>query len=370
MSVLQIRNLSVTAFRNFTKLQTALSPGINIIHGDNAQGKTNFLEAIALCATGRSTRAGSDAELIRFGETAAYIQAEYERNNSASTIDTCIKREGPVIRKYLSVNQIPVKKWHELLGKLLLVMFSPEDLRLIKAGPAERRAFMDAEISQLNPVYFNELKEYNRALKQRNHLLKAIQKNQGSTTELTIWDEQLIKSGCRIMGFRENFINRAAVITHSIHAGITGNKENMNMSYRPYIKNPGEYGEILTRSHNRDITLGSTAAGIHKDDISFEINGIPARIYGSQGQQRTAALSVKLAEIEFIRETTGTAPVLLLDDVLSELDEGRQKYLLEQIKPMQVILTCTGVEDLIRKNPVPLSGSVNIIRMEKGMLYQ
>jgi DNA replication and repair protein RecF len=363
-----VKNLSLNAFRNFYESHVSLASGINIIYGDNAQGKTNLLEAIGLCATGRSARAGSDSELIRFGEQSAHVRLSYEKNESVSTIDMCLQKEGPKTKKYLSIDHIPIKKWHELLGRLLVVMFSPEDLKLIKSGPAERRMFMDAELSQLSPVYFNELREYNRALKQRNHLLKAVQKNKASTAELDIWDEQLTGYGRRIMSFRKDFINRISEITRVIHAQITGGTDNLAMTYRPYIKNPDDYHEILTRGHNRDVVMGSTYAGIHKDDIFFEVNAASSRAYGSQGQQRTAALSVKLAEIELMRETSGTTPVLLLDDVLSELDEHRQKYLLERIEPMQVLLTCTGVEDLIRKNPVALAGEVNVMRMKNGRL--
>jgi DNA replication and repair protein RecF len=361
----RVKSLSIQAFRNFDELNLSLAPGINILYGDNAQGKTNLLEAIGLCATGRSARAGTDAELIRFGEQAAHVRLAFNKNETSGTIDMCLKRENAGIRKYFSLDRLPIRKWHELLGRLLVVMFSPEDLKLIKAGPAERRAFMDAEMSQLSPLYFSRLREYNRSLKQRNHVLKAIQKNRASPAELEIWDEQLVKYGRRIMASREEFINRIGPLTRNIHAGITGGRESLTVAYRPGIKNAGDYREVLTRGYARDIALGSTSYGVHKDDVLFEINAAHSRLYGSQGQQRTAALAVKLAEIELMRETAGTYPVLLLDDVLSELDEHRQKYLMEQIRPMQVILTCTGVEDLIRKELITL-GDVNIMRMVNG----
>jgi DNA replication and repair protein RecF len=366
-----VQSLSIDDFRNFTQLRASLSPGANIIHGDNAQGKTNLLEAIFFCATGRSVRAGSDAELVRFGKAEAHVRLTYGKDDGFGTIDAVVqqKTHGETVRtkKYLSVDHVPIKKWNELLGKLLVVSFSPDDLRLVKAGPAERRAFMDTEISQLSPVYFNELKEYNRALKQRNHVLRDMQMHRAGTDELTVWDEQLVTYGRRIMRFRSAFIEHMAEITRLVHERITDGAERFTMVYKPHITDSDNYTDELLRNRQRDIKLGSTSAGVHKDDVIFDINGIPARAFGSQGQQRTAALSVKLAEIEIVRQSAGTAPLLLLDDVLSELDEHRQRFLLKQIGGIQTLLTCTGVEDVLRNTG---HDGMKIMRMAGGEILE
>jgi DNA replication and repair protein RecF len=248
-----------------------------------------------------------------------------------------------------------------MLGRLLVVMFMPDDLKLVKAGPAERRTFIDTEICQLSPVYTNELREYHRALKQRNHLLKS----KGDYGSLFIWDEQLARHGTRIMRARAEFIRDICEAAGKIHSRITAG-EKLTLEYQPNIAEPELYLDILKKGHDKDIIVGSTASGVHKDELQFLINGIPARNFGSQGQQRTAALSTKLAEIEIIKENTGLYPVLLLDDVLSELDENRQRFLIDQIGSMQVLLTCTGVEDMIRSG----IGDCRVMRMENGNITE
>jgi DNA replication and repair protein RecF len=360
-----VKSLSVHDFRNFHTLEVPLNKGINIIHGDNAQGKTNLLEAVGICATGRSARALTDADMIRFGTPNAHVRAVYERNTTQTQADIFIQREQGNTKKYVSIDRVPITKWSDFLGRLMVVSFSPDDLQLIKSSPAVRRIFMDAEICQLNPVYYNDLREYNRALKQRNHLLKQLKRDEAeSTEELSVWDEQLVKHGQRIYSTRTAFVSQMEAITQEIHASMTQGSEALSMTYKPNIENIDEYMAILQVNHKRDILQGSTSSGIHRDDILFEINDTPARIFGSQGQQRTVVLSVKLAEAVLVRQTAGDYPVLLLDDVLSELDKSRQQYLLKQIEPMQVLLTCTGVEDIIGK----LTNDVKIMKMEEGQI--
>jgi DNA replication and repair protein RecF len=361
---MHVKTLSAESFRNFQRLQVHFNEGINIIHGDNAQGKTNLLEALYFCASGRSIRATADEELIRFGENTAHVQTTFTRGTGPSCINAYLQRQGTKTIKHLSIDRVPIKKWNDLLGRLLVVNFAPEDLRLIKAGPAERRAFMDAEICQLSPVYCNELRGYQRALKQRNHLMKILQKNRaGNDGQVDLWDTQLCKLGRRVMRFRASFVSDINEMTQEIHKNITGGAENLFMEYKPNIENAGEYEAILKNRYLRDVAMGTTTRGVHKDDIYFEINGVPARVYGSQGQQRTAALSVKLAEIDIVRQSVGTPPVLLLDDVLSELDEHRQRFLMKQIGGIQTLLTCTGVEDVLRNAG---HDGLNIMRMVNG----
>jgi len=341
-----ISNISVENFRNLDVSSQELSAGVNILHGMNAQGKTSFLEAVYFCAFGRTLRTGTtDKDLICFNETRCHVRVDINRGGLPTTLDAHIERIGNKSKKGMFVNRVPIKHMKDLFGRLLVVMFSPEDLRLIKAGPYERRRFMDMEICQLSPIYYSDLKEYHRALKQRNALLKTLFKDKSQKDSLFVWDEQLAKYGQRLTKARENFVQKINKIAKDIHFHITQGKEELELIYEPSIAD--NYLEILRKSHNRDMVQGTTTLGAHKDDINFTINNISARYFGSQGQQRTAALSAKLAEIEIIKADTGETPILLLDDVLSELDGVRQRFLLEQISDMQTLVTCTGLEDVL-----------------------
>ncbi|MCL2225443.1 MAG: DNA replication/repair protein RecF [Defluviitaleaceae bacterium] len=342
---MHIKKISIAGFRNLDVSECELSSGVNIIFGDNAQGKTNFLEAVYFCAFGRSLRARADGELVGWGRDSASIRLETERAGMSSVLDARLSLAGKKAVKGIMSDFIPVKHMKDLFGRLLVVMFSPEDLRLIKAGPSERRRFMDMEICQLSPVYYSDLKEYFRALKQRNALLKILQKDRGSAMResLSVWDEQLINYGLRIIKTRHSFVEKVNKIAAEIHKNITQGAEELRLEYKAGIA-AENYAAVMEKSHEKDIARGTTSDGIHTDDIEFTINEISARHFGSQGQQRTAALSAKLAEIEIIKQSTGETPILLLDDVLSELDKHRQKFLLAQISNLQTIVTCTGVE--------------------------
>jgi len=358
-----ITNISATAFRNLEIESQEFSPKINILHGMNAQGKTNCLESIYFCAFGRPMRSNMDCDLVGFNEKAAHVRVDVQKNLANFRIDAHIERYKNKSAKSLSIDRIPIKHMKELFGLLLVVMFSPEDLSLIKAGPSERRRFMDIEICQLSPVYYGDLREYFRALKQRNALLKTLQKDRSQMDSLSIWDEQLIYYGARIIKTRSGFVNRINNIAREIHFKITQNKENLQLIYAPNISD--DYSEVMSKSHERDIIRGSTSNGIHKDDIVFTVNGISARNFGSQGQQRTAALSAKLAEIEIIKSSALETPILLLDDVLSELDKFRQQFLLTQIEGIQTLITCTGVEDVLMAKTI---GEYKTIKVENGRL--
>jgi len=344
-----VSSLSASGFRNLEISNWELSPGVNIIHGMNAQGKTSALEAVYFCAFGRSLRAGSDKELIEFKQQSAHVRVEIDRDGYNSTLDAHIERNGTKSTKGLSINRVPIKHMKDLFGRLLVVMFSPEDLKLVKSGPYERRRFMDMEICQLSPVYYSHLKEYHRALKQRNALLKILQKDktQSFQESISIWDEQLANCGQRIMKLRSAFVKKIDEIAREIHLNITQGTEMLKLTYTPSISDIEKYLDNLVKVHARDMGQATTTLGIHKDDISFTINNISARYFGSQGQQRTAALSIKLAEIEIIKQSTKETPVLLLDDVLSELDGNRQNFLLRQIGDLQTLITCTGLEDIL-----------------------
>jgi len=330
-----------------------LLPGINILQGDNAQGKTNFLEAVYFCALGRPLRAEQTRELIPIsdtGVTGAHARAVFG-DMSPFTIDAAITPQKGKYVKSIAIDRIPIKNTRELFGRVPIISFAPEDLRLIKSGPAERRKFLDIEICQLSPVYYQELRAYYRALRQRNHLLKLTQKDKKQADSLAIWDTQLIEHGLRIKKTRAQFITQLNQQAADIHAHITQNKETLTLEYKPNITDPFQFATALDRHQKRDILLGSTSTGIHRDDVIFHVRGLSARSFGSQGQTRTAVLSVKLAEIRLITERLGTSPILLLDDVFSELDAARQHFLLEQVKDVQTLLTCTGVDDVLKKVP-------------------
>lgn len=340
-----ITNLSLQYFRNYENLSIELSPNLNILYGDNAQGKTNILEAIYMCSIGRSQKTQKDKEIIKINEKEAHIQLNVINENLENRIDVHLKKE---TKKGIAINGIPIKKLSELFGTIYVIIFSPEDLQLIKSGPSERRKFIDIEICQLSSIYYYDLQQYYKVLKQRNNLLRDLKQRNNIKKTIFIWDSQLILYGKKLINSRAEFIKKINLISSDIHSNITNGKEIMNIVYIPNIK-VEEFENKLKQYLERDIIQGNTSIGPHKDDLQFFINDNDVKIYGSQGQQRTTALSIKLAEIELIKEETLCKPILLLDDVLSELDENRQIYLLDNLKDIQIILTCTGIEDSIKK---------------------
>lgn len=338
-----ISRMQLDSYRNLETLDLRLHQGTNIFFGDNAQGKTNFLESVYLCATGRSHRTSFDRELIMLGKNECHVRAFVTEGGFSDQIDIHLRSNK---KKGIAVNNLPIKKLGDLFGILLVVIFSPEDLSLIKSGPSERRRFIDMELCQLNKVYYHNLNKYHKVLKQRNALLKSLAKDLSQADTLDIWDEQLVDYGTRIMSARLEFLERINSISREIHKNITRGKEELRLIYRPNVE-ASEFLKKLKKNHERDILTKTTNAGIHKDDFSVFINELDARTFGSQGQQRTCSLSLKLAEIKLIKEEKGNTPVLLLDDVLSELDNNRQEYLLKSISDIQTIITGTGVESFV-----------------------
>lgn len=340
---MKINSLKLKNFRNYDLLSLNLNPATNIFYGDNAQGKTNILESIYLCGTSKSHRGTKDRDMIMFGQEESHIEVVVDKRGITYRIDMHLKKNKA---KGIAINHIPIKKASELFGILNVVFFSPEDLNIIKNGPSERRRFVDMELSQINRVYLNNLSNYHRIVSQRNHLLKDIYYNDSLKETLDIWDMQLITYGNKIIEERKKFIADVNEIISDIHKKITGGKENMEVIYEP---NTGDesFDEVLKRHRERDLKMMSTSSGPHRDDICFEVNGIDIRKFGSQGQQRTAALSLKLSEIELMKRITKDKPILLLDDVLSELDKHRQNYLLDSIDDIQTLITCTGVDEFV-----------------------
>ena len=357
-----VSTLQIADFRNIKEADVRLKNGINILYGQNAQGKTNFPESVYLCATGRSHRTKFEKELIGFEKKEAHVRVYVNKKNTAEKIDVHIKKDE---KKGIAVNGVPLKKIGDLFGVLYAVIFSPEDLQLIKSSPGERRKFMDMELCQLSRVYYHNLQQYYKILKQRNNLLKEISKNPSLEDTLFVWDSQLISFGTKIISARENFVKLINDIASRRHNEITDGKECLSVVYKPNCMTEN-FEKKLAENIKRDIFLGSTSCGPHKDDMSFLINGSEVKTYGSQGQQRTAALSAKLAEIEIVKMETGETPLLLLDDVLSELDGSRQLYLMESIKDIQTIITCTGIEDSIKK----YADNAAIFNVENGVIKE
>ena len=338
-----ISKIELNNFRNYESLDIDFNEGTNILYGDNAQGKTNILEAAYISGTSKSHKGAKDRDLIRFDQEEAHIRTTVLKNDKEYKIDIHLKKNKT---KGIAVNKLPLKKAADLFGYLNVIFFSPEDLNIIKEGPAERRRFIDSELCQIDKIYLSDLTMYNKALNQRNRLLKDMYFTPSLKDTLPVWDEQLISYGKRIIRRRREFIEELSEVVKDIHFNISGGKENIKMIYEPSIEDIFFEDELI-KARDKDIKYAMTSVGPHRDDINFLIDDVDIRKYGSQGQQRTCALSLKLSEIEIVKNKIKDKPVLLLDDVLSELDRGRQDYLLNNINDTQTIITCTGVDDYI-----------------------
>ena len=336
-----ISTLKLEHFRNYDGLELSFSKGTNLFYGDNAQGKTNILEAIYFCGTTRSHRTSRDRELIRFDADEAHLRMEMTKKDIDYRIDMHLKKARA---KGIAINGIAIRKAQELIGLGHFVFFSPEDLGIIKNGPSERRRFLDMELCQLDQIYVSSLADYNKVLLQRNKLLKDLSFRPQDIDTLDVWDEQLVRYGSSLICSREKFVEKLSEIILPIHEKLSGGREKICVGYEKNVS-ADEFARTLAAGRDKDLYLKSTETGPHRDDLSFTVNGIDIRHFGSQGQQRSAALSLKLAEIELVKEATGDIPVLLLDDVLSELDTNRQHYLLDSIGEIQTFITCTGLEE-------------------------
>lgn len=339
-----IKSIALKDFRNYEELYIEFMDGTNILYGDNAQGKTNVLEAVYVSGTTKSHKGNKDKEMIRFHTEESHIRTFVIKNEQEYQIDIHLKRNRS---KGIAINQVPIKKAGALFGILNIVFFSPEDLNIIKNGPSERRRFLDLELCQLDRIYLADLANYNKILNQRNKLLKDIGFQPELKETLSVWDMQLVKYGQRIILRRNEFVEQLKKLAFSIHKSISGEKEELVVSYEPNVK--AELFETeLERVRERDLRSCQTSIGPHRDDLLFQIGNVDIRKYGSQGQQRTCALSLKLSEIELVKKSIHDTPVLLLDDVLSELDSSRQNYLLNSIHDIQTIITCTGLDEFVK----------------------
>jgi len=335
---MKIQKIQLNHFRNYQKLEIALNPKINIFYGNNAQGKTNILEAIFLCSIGRSFRTNKEKELIHFGEDFATVSLDFAKKD----------REGNILytidsKKNIQVNGVKIKKLSELLGTIHTVIFTPDDINILKNGPATRRKFLDIYISQLRPKYLYNLNLYNKILEQRNNYLRLPEKKEEM---LEIWDEKLAEYAGSIFQYRLEYIEKLKQKIKKIHENITEEKEKIEIFYRSDFEAKEQFLKSLKEHRKIDFIKGYTTKGIHRDDFEVFINDKTVHIYGSQGQHRTAMLSLKMAELEVIQDEIGEPPILLLDDFMSELDQTRRKNFLQYIQDAQVIITGTEKMEL------------------------
>ncbi len=341
---MRIKSVELKNFRNYEDLLIEFTEGTNILFGNNAQGKTNILEAAYVSGTTKSHKGSKDKDMVRFGADESHIRTFIVKNGKEFQIDIHLKKNRP---KGIAVNRIPIRRAGSLFGILNIVFFSPEDLNIIKEGPSERRRFLDMELCQLDKIYLSDLANYNKILNQRNKLLKDIVFRPDLKDTLSVWDMQLVEYGSRIIRRRDVFIEELREIIYGIHKRISGNCEELQITYEPNVT-IGQFDAELEKAREKDFKYCQTSLGPHRDDLSFKIGGVDIRRFGSQGQQRTSALSLKLSEIELVKKAIHDTPVLLLDDVLSELDSSRQNYLLGSIHDIQTIVTCTGLDEFVK----------------------
>lgn len=338
-----INKIKINNFRNYENEEINLNKNINIFYGENAQGKTNIIESIFLSSIGKSFRTNKEKELIKFNENNCKVELEYEKSDRDGKIKIDIGN-----KKNIFINGIKIKRLSELLGNVNVVIFTPDDINILKGGPENRRKFLNILISQLRPKYLHIYNSYLKTLEERNNYLKNIE-NQNQDL-LEIWDERLAEYGHQVYKYRSEFIEKIRNKIIDIHKSITNNKEEISIKYKSDCENKEEFMNLLKSRRKLDIIKGYTTKGIHRDDFEIFINNILVNVYGSQGQHRTAILSLKLAELQVIYDEIGENPILLLDDFMSELDENRRKSFLENIKDTQVIITCTDKFELKNTN--------------------
>ncbi len=361
---MQIKFVELRNYRNYAFEKFVLSPNINILLGDNAQGKTNLLESIYFSCIGKSFKTKNEKEMIKTESKNAKILIDFEKNNGTNSIMI----EFVDNQKFVKLNEINITKTSSMLGNLACVFFSPSELKLVKEAPEDRRRFLDIDISQLSKEYYNHLIKYNKILKQRNKLLKEGGSPETIKETLPIWDYQLATTASQIICFRLEFVENLGKKACPEHFNLSGGKENLELEYSSCFnfknKNASQIEQILleelAKNHEKDMKLKYTTVGPHRDDIKIFLNNMEVKAFGSQGQQRTSLLSIKLAELEIFKEVFGEYPILLLDDVFSELDESRKQKLFERVQNIQTIITTT-------KFDMPQQ-SANIIKIENGKI--
>lgn len=343
---MRITHVQLNHYRSYEVCDLEPCKGVNVLAGDNGQGKTNVLEALYLCCTGRSHRTRQDRDLIRWGADFASVRVEAQRRDGSHQVEMIFPALG---RRRIKVAGQEVSKSGELMGHVTGVLFSPEDLRCVKDGPAERRRFVDMALSQLRPAYYYALQRYARALKQRNEVLKKISVQPGLLQTLDSWDEQLASAGTELMRQRRSYIARLSAAAGTLHGEISDGREALEIRYAPSVSLGDDVQanlDALLAARENDLRRMTTSVGAHRDDVLLLIGGRDVRAYGSQGQQRTAALAMRLSELNVMRDELGEWPMLLLDDVMSELDPTRRRQLIGHLKGIQTFITCTDPADL------------------------
>lgn len=339
-----IKKIKIKNFRNYKNQEINLNKNINIFYGDNAQGKTNIIESIFLCSIGKSFRTNKDKELINIYEQNCNVEVEFEKSDRDGKVEVIIGQ-----KKNILINDIKIRKLSELLGNINTVIFTPDDINILKGGPQNRRKFLDIMISQLRPNYMHMYSMYAKIIEERNNYLKKIKTENAKEELLELWDEQLISYGKIIADYRNEFIEKIKNKIKNIHKEITENKEEIKIEYKSDCLEKENYKKLLLERRKLDIIKGYTTRGIHRDDFTIFLNDMPVDIYGSQGQHRTAMLSLKMSELKVIQDEIDDSPILLLDDFMSELDNKRINNFLETIGDTQVIITCTEKIDFIGK---------------------
>ena len=336
-----ITNLKIKNFRNYKELNINFNNNINIFYGNNAQGKTNIIESIFLSSIGKSFRCKKDSEMIKFGEEYAFISLDFKKSDREGSIEIQIAN-----KKNINVNKIKIKKLSELLGKINVVIFTPDDINILKNGPKGRRRFLDIMIGQLRPNYIYYLNMYNKILEQRNTYLKQIKFEKKDPKLLELWDLKLTEYSEKIFNYRLYFIEKIKNKIVDIHKNITKNNEEIYLEYISDFSSKEDFYSKLLEYRNIDIARGNTSKGVHRDDFIVYLNKNNVSTYGSQGQNRTVVLSLKMSELQVIKDEIGENPILLLDDFMSELDNERRKNFLSNIRDTQVIITCTEKLDI------------------------
>ena len=354
-----IKKVQLTNFRNYQRQDITFSDGLNIIAGNNASGKTNLVESIYYVGLGKSPRTFQDKELIKWNNENAYIKVEVSKKYRSHFIEINIDKQG---KKRIAIDKIPVKKINELIGMVNVVYFSPDEMDIVKESPVLRRNFLNISLSQQKKSYYNTLVRYNKVLAQRNKLLKDCYDIKTIKETLPIWDSQLAELGSLIINERYEFCKKMQIVIEKIHKELTCGEENLIIEYESKIAQDDlkvmkeNFIKLLENSYDKDIHLKYTSVGCHRDDINIKINDIEVRKFGSQGQKRTTALSLKLSEVKMFELETGEKPILILDDVLSELDNSRQSKLLEHIRGVQTLLTCTSYSGECEKTIIVKDG--------------
>ncbi|MDO4866079.1 MAG: DNA replication/repair protein RecF [Clostridia bacterium] len=341
-----ITRAQLNNYRSYISCELVPCEGVNVLLGDNGQGKTNVLEALYVCCTGRSHRTRQDRELIRWGEDFASVKVEAQRRDGSHEVEILMPALG---RRRIKIAGQEISRSGELMGHVTGVLFSPEDLRTVKDGPAERRRFVDMALSQIKPAYYYALQRYARALKQRNEALKAVAAQPAFMATLDAWDEQLATAGAELMRHRRAYVEQLSRTASETHRSIADGREKLEIRYLPSVTMGDDVQsnlEALFGARENDVRRMTTTVGAHRDDVQILVEGRDVRAFGSQGQQRTAALSMRLSELDVMREQLGEWPMLMLDDVMSELDPGRRRQLVSHLKGIQTFITCTDAEDL------------------------